>query len=86
MNKKYDVTKSKRSIAGKLEEFIGRMNALGVDQIKEEFLNIVKDPDTQASQEVRTKWIAQVAKNNNKNSVMMTITNLYLAAARLSVK
>lgn len=85
-NEKFDITKSKTSIAGKLEEFIGRMGQLNLDQIKSEFTKIVKDPATHASDQVRTRWMSVISNASNKIALMHAITNLYLKAAQLGVE
>jgi hypothetical protein len=82
---KYDITKNKRSIAGKLEDLIGRMDKMAFPDLKSEVEHILKDEDTHASKATRKKWLDIVAKTFDKNRLMQSISNLYLKAANLGV-
>jgi hypothetical protein len=82
---KFDITKSSKSLAGKLESFIGKMGKLDVNAIKAEFMKILTDPDTYASEQTRSKWKAVVANAKSKIAIMQAITNLYLKAANLGL-
>lgn len=81
----YDITKSKNSLAGRLEVFIGQMNGLQLNEIKNEFERIVRDPETSASPETRNKWLTVIGRSKSKVAMMNAITNLYLKAAQLGL-
>jgi hypothetical protein len=86
----FDVTSNKKSIAGKVEPLISKMGNMTPEEIKAEFLAILNDPTTNASEQVRNKWKNVVnalsgAPAYVKNRLMQTISNLYLAGARLGV-
>lgn len=82
---KFDVTKAPKSIAAQVEPLISKMEGLLYEDLKNQFLTIVNDPLTSASEEVRNKWNNIAFKAKNKVMLMKSITNLYLAGARLSV-
>lgn len=83
----FDVTKSKSSIAAKVEPLIGKMEKMSLDEIKAEFNKIVNDKETHASDATRAKWKDVLSKHgNNKVKLMFAISNLYLAGARLAVE
>lgn len=83
---KYDVTKSPKSIAGRLESLIGEMQGMEHADIRMQFESIVLDPETHASKETRNKWVEAMYRAKTKNDLMKTITNLYLKGARLGLK
>lgn len=82
---RYDVTKAEKSISGQVEILISEMQQMRYEDIKSQFLRIVNDEETQASKETRYKWNQAASRSKDKNSLMYTITNLYLAGARLAV-
>ena len=85
-NTKFDITKDKKSVAGRLEDFIGKMGGLEFEDIKAGFLAILNDEDgTHASDAVRNKWKDVISKSRNKVMLMHAITNLYLKAAQLGL-
>lgn len=82
---KFDVTKSPKSIAAKVEPLIGQMDKMNLEEIRSKFSAIVNDKDTHASDSVRQKWNQALKFAKDKFAIMKTITNLYLAGARLAV-
>jgi len=82
---KFDVSKSKTSLAGRLEDFISKMSNLAYEDIKSTFLSIVSDPTTQASDQTRNKWKNAINQIRGKAPLMTAITNLYLKAANMGV-
>lgn len=82
---KFDVTKSPKSIAAKVEPLIGQMDKMNLEEIRNKFSAIVNDKDTHASDSVRQKWNQALKFAKDKFAIMKTITNLYLAGARLAV-
>jgi hypothetical protein len=81
----FDVTKSPTSIAAKVEPLIGQMEKMNAEEIRKKFSEVVNDPKTHASDKVRAKWNQAIRFAKDKLSLMKTITNLYLAGARLAV-
>lgn len=82
---RYDVTKAPKSISGQVETLISEMQTMRYEDIKSRFLTIVNDEETQASKETRYKWNQAANRSKDKTSLMLTITNMYLAGARLTV-
>lgn len=82
---KFDVTTSKRSVAGKLEELIGHMGAMEEPAIRAAFTEILTSPDTHASPQTRAKWTDAMRKAVGKKSLMFLITNVYMGGANLRV-
>ncbi len=82
---KFDVTTSAKSIAARVTDLIGRMNAMSMEAIRDEFKMILTSGDTHASDPTRRKWLDIASNARNKFSLMKSITDLYLAAANMKV-
>lgn len=83
---KFDITTNAKSVAGRVEALIGQMGTMSFEAIKDQFLMILKDPSTHASEATRNKWLEIAAKARGKVDIMRSITNLYLKAANLGVE
>lgn len=82
---KFDITTSAKSVAGRVEALIGVMGTLSYEGIRDQFLAIINDPGTHASDATRNKWRDTVRTAPGKVALMRAITNLYLKAANLGV-
>ena len=80
-----DLSLQERSITARVEPLISNMSRMNLDQIKEAFQTILNDETTYASEHTRKKWLDTIKNSTNKNKLMFTITNLYLAGADMSV-
>lgn len=83
---KFDITTSAKSVAGRVEALIGQMSTMSFEAIKAQFLMILEDPTTHASEATRNKWMEIATKARGKVDIMRSITNLYLKAANLGVE
>jgi len=82
---KFDVSKAKNSLAGKVEALIGQMDRMPYDEIRSKFYAIVNDKETSASDKTRQKWNEVMNRAKSKPALMQAITNMYLAGAKMSV-
>ena len=79
-----DLSLQERSITARVEPLIGTMGKMKLEDLKTAFLLVLNDPTTHASDITRAKWKNAVRDAKDKNKLMFTITNLYLAGSNLS--
>lgn len=82
---KFDITQSETSLASAVAPLIAKMDTLAFPDLKNEFTNILKNPEVHASEATRRKWSDVIVRATSKFSLMNAITNLYLKAARLGI-
>lgn len=82
---KKDVTKKKQSIAGKLEPFFASMSKLSLHELKELFIKILNDADTQVSNYTKHYWLNQTSEKTTVKDMLLMLSNLYLGGAKMHV-
>jgi hypothetical protein len=80
-----DLSQHKGSLTSALETLIGKMDSLSLADLKMEFLTVLASDDIKASVSTRAKWINITNESIDKNKLMRTISNIYLAGSNLSV-
>jgi len=74
-----------KSIAGRLEPLITKMEKMSLIDIQSEFNTVLDDPDVSAAPETRNKWRDTCRNTISKSKIMFVITNIYLAGAKLKL-
>ena len=84
---KFDTTTSEKSLATNVEPLIGRMGSMAVNEIAAEFMRVLEDPAVHVSDKTKNKCKDVIQRcGGNKTGLMMAISNMYLAGARLAVE
>lgn len=66
-------------------DFLNKTTMMSVNEIKEEFKNILNLEECKVSKETKNKWLYKVNKTNSKLQLQFMISNLILAADNLKV-
>ncbi len=80
-----DLSKHQGTLANAVEPLIGRMHLLSASELRMEFLTILVSDDINISNATCSKWITAINNAKNKDKMMFTITNAYLAGSALRV-
>ena len=81
--RKYDITDSPNSIAGRAKPLFQRMGRISFGELRRQFSAIIEDPTTSASENTRNKWRTVLRTIKGKAQLMNGIKNMYLRAAGL---
>lgn len=80
-----DLTKVDKSVGNSIEGLISSMNNLTLEKLKEAFLQIIEDPNTNISQVKINKYKMDLARIYDKYRMQKFITNIYLKSANLGL-
>lgn len=79
-----DLSKKDGSLTQQLEKFISKIGQLNYSEMKSQFLEIVENSPMSKAKRMSIK--NNTNKKKNQTSLMMYITNIYLAGSQLSTK
>ena len=80
-----DLTREPQTVGSKLEALIQQADKLDLEGLKDSFLAIVNDPDTDISVHKKRWYENQIVKQRSLNSMISFLTNSYLRAANLGL-
>jgi hypothetical protein len=81
-----DLSKDAGSLTNMLEPLISVMGGMSMEELRDAFVDILRDPTLKASQTTRGKWMNNAMMARSKEQLMTTITNIYLRGAGHGVK
>lgn len=81
-----DLSKDAGSLTNMLEPLISVMDGMSMEELRDAFVDILRDPTLKASQTTRGKWMNNAMMARSKEQLMTTITNIYLRGAGHGVK
>ena len=80
-----DLSKHQGTLANALEPLISRMEALSFEDIKAEFVLILKSSSVSISPETSKKWILASSGVTGKRQMMHMISSIYLAGSGMGL-
>jgi hypothetical protein len=80
-----DLSKHSRTLTSAIEPLIGRMETMSIDEIKSEFISILKSDDIDIASTTSTKWILASNGVTGKRQMMHMIASIYLAGSGMKV-
>jgi hypothetical protein len=80
-----DLSKHSRTLTSAIEPLIGRMETMSIDEIKSEFVSILKSDDIDIASATSTKWILASNGVTGKRQMMHMISSVYLAGSGMRV-
>jgi hypothetical protein len=81
-----DLSKHSRTLTSAIEPLIGQMESMSLDQIKSEFVSILKSDDISIAPETSKKWIIASSGVTGKRQMMHMISSVYLAGSGMRVR
>lgn len=81
-----DLSKHNRTLTSAIEPLIGQMESMSLDQIKSEFVSILKSDDISIAPETSKKWIIASSGVTGKRQMMHMISSVYLAGSGMRVR
>jgi hypothetical protein len=81
-----DLSKHNRTLTSAIEPLIGQMESMSLDQIKSEFVSILKSDNISIAPETSKKWIIASSGVTGKRQMMHMISSVYLAGSGMRVR
>ena len=81
-----DLSKHTGTLTNALEPLIGRMEAMNFEEIKSEFVSILKSDSISIAPETSKKWVIASAGVTGKRQIMHMISSVYLAGSGMRLR
>jgi len=80
-----DLSKHSRTLTSAIEPLIGQMETMSFEDIKSEFISILKSDDISIAPATSNKWIIASSSVTGKRQIMHMIASVYLAGSGMKV-
>ena len=80
-----DLSKHSRTLTSAIEPLIGRMETMSLEDIKSEFISILKSDNISVATATSNKWIIASSSVTGKRQMMHMISSVYLAGSGMRV-